>query len=186
MFKGFILTFVLVICVAGAIGISYIFLNTSSIPYQKVSCDATLLTPEEDLSPVVAKCVKATGYLEMKVTLPIYSIGALSFLGWFFLAIYGGIGLISLPVDFILEYKDRPRKLTKPDLEKITPKLLTTSQELIRSGEELKRRYTNEVKKKKRSFATMGEIDQYEEAVNALEYVINSSFSISKIGHRQS
>lgn len=89
-----------------------------------------------------------------------------------FLSIYVGIGLISLPVDFIMEYLDRPKKLTKQDLERMTPKLISNTLELIRNGEELKKRYTSEVKNKKRSLKTMAEIDKYEDAVYALEYVI--------------
>lgn len=38
----------------------------------------------------------------------------LSFFGYFLLAVFGGIGLIALPVDFIKDFTERP-KVLKPD-----------------------------------------------------------------------
>lgn len=32
----------------------------------------------------------------------------MSFIGWFFLGIFGGVGLAALPIDLILEFKNRP------------------------------------------------------------------------------
>ena len=40
--------------------------------------------------------------------------GVLAFLGWFFLALYAGIGLISLPYDLIQSFIHRPQYV-KPD-----------------------------------------------------------------------
>jgi membrane-anchored protein YejM (alkaline phosphatase superfamily) len=44
----------------------------------------------------------------------LYIMVCLSFVGWFLLAIFGGIGLIALPLDFIRGFTVRPRVL-KPE-----------------------------------------------------------------------
>ena len=90
------------------------------------------------------------------------------------MAAYGGIGLISLPVDFIIEYMDRPRKLTPKELEKLENRLLSSTMELIRTGEELKKKYAAEAKENARKSKTKDEIEKYEESVNILEHVWNA------------
>ena len=45
----------------------------------------------------------------MYVTL--YMFLCLSFVGWFLLALFGGIGLLSLPIDLIISFVHRPKPL---------------------------------------------------------------------------
>jgi len=47
-------------------------------------------------------------------TTTMYIMICLSFFGYFLLAIFGGIGLIALPVDFIKSFTERPKTL-KPE-----------------------------------------------------------------------
>jgi len=90
------------------------------------------------------------------------------------LAVYVGIGFIALPMDFIIDYLDRPKKLTPADLSKITPKLLNLTTKMIRDGEELKRKYATEKKFNKVNIEMVNQISEFESAVNALEEVIVS------------
>lgn len=57
----------------------------------------------------------------------------LSFVGWFMFAIFTGVGLISLPIDLIKAFKNRPRYIPKDvylklrdDLQKRVNELMTT------------------------------------------------------------
>lgn len=46
--------------------------------------------------------------MDINVGVPIYIIGILSFVGWIFFVLFGGVGLTALPLDLILEFKHRP------------------------------------------------------------------------------
>jgi LMBR1 domain-containing protein 1 len=53
-------------------------------------------------------CIAAEITWKISVTFPIYVMAFLSFLGWFFFAIFAGVGLIALPIDLVNEYRTRP------------------------------------------------------------------------------
>lgn len=79
--------------------ISYIWLSVAEIPVQ------TYTTPynSPSTSPVVTQET-----MNLSVGPPIYIIGILSFVGWIFFVLFGGVGLTALPLDLILEFINRP------------------------------------------------------------------------------
>jgi len=46
------------------------------------------------------------------MSLPVYAIALISLIGWVLLVVFGGCGLFSLPIDLILDFAYRPRKLS--------------------------------------------------------------------------
>ncbi len=70
-----------------------------------------------------------------------------------------------------MEFVRRPRRLTVAELEKIKPKLLNANIDLIRQGEELKKKYRAEVESNKRTAKTLTLIEQFEESVQNFEGV---------------
>ena len=60
-----------------------------------------------------------TNGITQQLSIPMYIMTSISFIGWIFLSINGGIGLIFLPFELILFFFSRPKKLTKEEaLEK--------------------------------------------------------------------
>jgi LMBR1 domain-containing protein 1 len=53
-------------------------------------------------------CVTSNESLEITVSFPIYVIAIITFVGWFPLMIFLGIGLTALPLDLINEWRFRP------------------------------------------------------------------------------
>ena len=51
--------------------------------------------------------------LRVSVTPVVYLMAMISFVGWFFFVLFGGIGLSALPMDLISAYRARPSALTK-------------------------------------------------------------------------
>lgn len=45
------------------------------------------------------------------MSIVVYIIGIVSFLGWFLFSLFGGVGLFALPVDIFIDFKNRPRPL---------------------------------------------------------------------------
>lgn len=52
------------------------------------------------------------------VSFAIFSGAVASFLGWFFFTLFGGIGLVALPVDLINEFRTRPARMTVAEYAK--------------------------------------------------------------------
>jgi len=52
--------------------------------------------------------------VELSVTVPVYIIALIAFVGWFLFTIFVGVGLVALPYDMIRDYARRPQPL---DLE---------------------------------------------------------------------
>ena len=150
---------------------SFFFLRSINLPYKKFECDFNKGIEAYIEVTDSNACIGTSSELNMNVSVPVYAIGVMCFLGWFFLALYGGIGFITLPTDFIIDYIDRPRKLTKRDLDKIAPKLLDNTTKLLRESEELKVKYAGEIKGKNRSIKTLTKINDLEDKIGALEYV---------------
>lgn len=52
---------------------------------------------------------KQTATVELQVTFAVYVTALTGWVGWFFFAIFGGVGLAVLPIDLIAEFIWRPR-----------------------------------------------------------------------------
>ena len=52
---------------------------------------------------------EATKTLELEASLAVYVVAILSFFGWVFVVIFGGVGLVALPIDTINQFKHRPK-----------------------------------------------------------------------------
>jgi LMBR1 domain-containing protein 1 len=85
--------------------------------------------------------------MSINVSFPIYVIGFMSFLSWFLFIFYGGIGLAALPLDFIYAFCNRPKKMSKLQMEKEREILLAEATELRTIGEEVKKMEHEALKK---------------------------------------
>jgi LMBR1 domain-containing protein 1 len=85
------------------------------------------------------QCTTEKTDMAINVSFPIYVIGFMSFISWFLFIFYGGIGLAALPLDFIYAFCNKPRKLTKIEMEKEKQTLCAEASELRRMGEEVKK-----------------------------------------------
>lgn len=47
----------------------------------------------------------------IRPTIIVYFIALMSWVGWIFLVVFGGIGLAALPMDLINDFRTRPRTL---------------------------------------------------------------------------
>jgi LMBR1 domain-containing protein 1 len=47
--------------------------------------------------------------LQITVSFPVYTMALLSWIGWIFFVIFGGVGLTALPLDLIMDFVNRPK-----------------------------------------------------------------------------
>lgn len=73
----------------------------------------------------------------MPVTFPLYVMALASFIGWFFFILFAGVGFSALPLDYILEFKYRPRALGSRQMTEVNNKLSKKANELISRGNKL-------------------------------------------------
>eukprot|EP00967_Tisochrysis_lutea_P143013 scaffold265066_cov38-Tisochrysis_lutea.AAC.2 len=95
----------------------WIFLGRAELPVTQYVYDAQLLNATA--LTLSAGCGSSDGcalgqnnHYEIGVTPIVYIMALSSFIGWTFLAIFGGIGMAALPLDLILAYKSRPQSIT--------------------------------------------------------------------------
>jgi LMBR1 domain-containing protein 1 len=73
-------------------------------PYDFIS----LQLPQSDFDISNSKSIDAITY---SVSFPVYLIGLAGWIGWFLFSVFLGVGLTSMPFDFILSFIYRPRQL---------------------------------------------------------------------------
>lgn len=76
--------------------ISWAFFKYVDLPYTEVMLTAA----NTGTGTVVAPTVSSTS-ITLETSLAVYIIAILSFFGWIFVIIFGGVGLFALPMDMI-------------------------------------------------------------------------------------
>ena len=95
--------------------ITWAFWRWAEIPVTKIIQPVELL--ETSSSPLSVNRSKdslvdrSEVFLEIEVSFPIYVLALMSFIGWLFFVIFGGCGMIALPIDLILGYIHRPKEV---------------------------------------------------------------------------
>ena len=106
----------LVLIVEGLVlGLMYGLLAKTDIPVQTYTCDWSSATSNAVVVPAI--CTIGSTDLQIPVTFPIYIMALMSFIGWFLLVLFGGVGLSAIPMDLINKFRFRPQKLTRAELE---------------------------------------------------------------------
>eukprot|EP00956_Cyclotella_meneghiniana_P006079 scaffold7921_cov68-Cyclotella_meneghiniana.AAC.8 len=84
------------------------------------------------------KVAAELGHVALSVNASTFYAGLMAWLGWFFFALFGGIGLAALPLDLILAWLDRPRHMDPLEFAEAQTSLRDRVNELVAVGELLK------------------------------------------------
>jgi LMBR1 domain-containing protein 1 len=77
--------------------------------------------------------------LQLEASLAVYIMALLSFFGWIFLVLFGGVGTFALPIDMINEFRHRPKARKSSEMRKAKDAIVDAINILVKEGEELKR-----------------------------------------------
>ena len=132
----------LLVFVAVIIGLLYSFANTTTVPVVRYLCSSYWYDAPQIANPGINElCMSTTKvYLKMQMRLTNYLIALISFVGWWFLVVFGSVGLTALPLDMIFAFVDRP---SPSDLQKYNAQKQVVgeqSRELAKMGKELQDR----------------------------------------------
>lgn len=75
--------------------------------------------------------------LEITVSFPIYVIAIFTFIGWFPLMIFLGVGLTALPLDLINDFRFRPRPMDENEFKRSKHELAKKVEVLLLNGRKL-------------------------------------------------
>ena len=162
-------------------GILYATIGKTSIPIKKIeydhNCDLGKIVFDSDkiIYKHDIKCgiKRDDESLELNVNIIIYSMAVLTFISWIIFALFGGIGLASVPLDFFVSFKSRPRIITNDSIRDRKKILFDEIVELRKMGDQLKELEDKGAAKK---FFWSKEKREY----NRLKNEFTSRFSLAK------
>lgn len=92
--------------------ITWAFWRWAEIPVEKVSKSVEYIEYSSyalDANILASQQSVAASTLEFEVNFPVYVMAMMSFVGWIFFCAFGGCGLVALPIDLIVAFKNRPK-----------------------------------------------------------------------------
>ena len=172
--RALLMEFFFLLFIGLLFGISYIYLSKAKLPVKQTTINFNSLKPGLTM---IASSARSSVILSISVSFPIYAISIMSFFGWILFVIFCGVGLTALPMDLILAYKYMPKKISAEEHEARRLTLKKDVDELLTSGNELKKGYQIAMNSKgwfkgmKAKGKIKNEMRMYEAAVIELEYV---------------
>ena len=103
--------------------------------------------------------------LTLGVTPVVYVTAMITFLGWFFFCIFGGIGLAALPLDLFSEYANRPVRI---DLEEYAKQKMVLNERSVKLLE-IGRKFQADGRHQKRTRANRRTYNKFKQAVYFLD-----------------
>jgi len=85
-------------------------------------------------------CAQDDTKVTMEVTVPVFTLAMLAFLGWFLFVAFAGTGLIALPWDLFNDWKYRPKPIKLDKYAEEKRKIGERANLLKSAGENIKKR----------------------------------------------
>ncbi len=135
---SFCYLFVTIIVLVAILIITYVLLSKAAIPITSNNCSITNIQTSTSANFLATGCIQAKTTLVIDVSFPIFVIGLMSFISWFFFVIFGGIGLAALPLDFFYDFFTRPIKISQSELKYLKETTVKRSKEIEKVLQECK------------------------------------------------
>ncbi|KAL3906153.1 MAG: hypothetical protein SGILL_009387 [Bacillariaceae sp.] len=105
------------------------------LPFDTAQLEDMTSADQEYTASLVNDGVKT---LTLQVSLTTFFAGLMAWLGWFLFAIFGGIGMASMPMDLLLVFKNRPRHMDAVEFAEAQKSMRDRVNELVDIGELIK------------------------------------------------
>ena len=120
----------------------YSTIGKTDIPIKAIKCEIgisnTLIDSNVPIKEFdLCKTHQKDSNIELKVNIIIYSIAVLTFISWIVFALFGGIGLASIPIDFFISFVNRPTNLDNEEAKERKLNLYEEIEELQKLGDEI-------------------------------------------------
>jgi LMBR1 domain-containing protein 1 len=131
--------------------VSWVFLKYADIPMTSVvveysangdsTSEANLPIPVDVHIGLAQTGTSST--MTVETSFVVYCMAIMSFVGWLLLICFGGVGLFALPVDWINDFRKRPKARKSEEMLRTKEALLTTVEDLKKECEEIKEQEEN-------------------------------------------
>ena len=145
--------FITIIFFVGITAILYATIGKTEIPIKVLKCkksDGVIFfdsdMPIEEIN--VCNTLPEDSTIGLKINIIIYSMAVLTFFSWLVFALFGGIGLASVPMDFFISFKNRPKSINNADAKERKQILFEEVEDLLKIGEEVTEMERNGAQKK--------------------------------------
>ena len=128
--------------------ILYSTIGRTDIPITIIKCQNNGFIDSKEPFIDICKTKSIDSSIELKINIIIYSIAILTFISWAVFALFGGIGLASVPIDFFISFVNRPKNINNDDAKERKKILFEEIEELQQLGEEISAMEKNGVQKK--------------------------------------
>ena len=129
--------------------ILYSTIGRTDIPIKIIKCKKlNRFIDSKEQANDICQTESIDSSIELKINIIIYSIAILTFLSWAVFALFGGIGLASVPIDFFISFVNRPKNIKNDDAKERKRILFEEIEELQQLGEEISVMEKNGVQKK--------------------------------------
>lgn len=160
--------------------ILWAFLGTAQIPVAYYQTSTAMLLPMN--APVMPQCVSSnctstSATLTVKVTPTVYIMAMITFLGWFFFVLFGGIGLAALPLDLFSDFTNRPQRIDLEEFAKQKMVLNERATKLLEVG----RKFTSDGRQNKRTRSNRKAYNKFKQAV----YFLDKDWEKVKVAYKQ-
>lgn len=133
---GFVSSAVFTVIVLVVVGVSYIFLGNAHIPITQYTSGQPATTLETAVA-VCDSCVYLDEVVTVRMSFIVYFVGLLSLIGWIGLVTSGGCGMTALPLQCMLSFVKRPKRITFDEYAREQVKFATRAEKLIAIGEKV-------------------------------------------------
>ena len=120
--------------------ILYSTIGRTDIPINVIKCKGNPIFVESK-SPLnennICQTISEDSSIELKVNIIIYAIAILTFFSWAIFALFGGIGLASVPIDFFISFINRPKDINNANAKERKKILFEEIEDLQQLGEEI-------------------------------------------------
>ena len=117
----------------------YISIGKAQISVKRIICDYKIMSQKSDIEILNfnGSCNTFSKNLEIKVNILIYATGIMTFISWVAFALFGGIGLAAVPLDFFYSFLTRPKSINSCDMDKRRIELISELEDLKILGSEV-------------------------------------------------
>mmetsp|Transcript_46851 Transcript_46851/g.86960 ORF Transcript_46851/g.86960 Transcript_46851/m.86960 type:complete len:470 (-) Transcript_46851:438-1847(-) len=156
---------VVLIIVGLLFGLTFLFLNVTDIPVREYN--GTIDGAEYQIDPIINQTNASDipdfqssqlnnmttedvrvmdftvrnpelGSVQLQTSVSTFFAGLMAWLGWFFFALFGGVGLAAMPLDLILRFVNRPRHMDAVEFAEAELSIRERVNELVDIGELIK------------------------------------------------
>jgi LMBR1 domain-containing protein 1 len=153
-------TFVVLFLFVGLLLTLWFTIGYAEIPYFAYATLPQKFDPFD--ARLVYSNVKTVQRLQIGVSIFVYTVGLIVGIGWFFFCIFGGVGLVALPVETMSDFMGRPKPMSLSAFNQEKERIAGRATRLMEVAKQLEKKGVNKRSTRRKINTLRGEVMQLE------------------------